>query len=280
MLFFAAAVAYLFVGRGMTAMAQASLRAQIIPSAIAVTIGATGFWLVATFVFGRIYCSTVCPLGTLQDSATRTRRFLASRLKRGKRIPPERNSIPFILRSHLLRKFRYSPPWRPRTFVLLIYIILILTGASGIAVLIEPWSIFESAARLTNPLIPPPASSHIPFIGNTIFGIIIAFLSLAAIWIWALFHGRRFCTRVCPIGTALESLSARSVYHIEIDPDKCINCMRCEDVCKSEAIKVAERLVDNGRCVRCFDCIAVCPNNAIRYQRNRNNRATPLFSNT
>ena len=53
--------------------------------------------------------------------------------------------------------------------------------------------------------------------------------------------------------------------------------MRCEEVCKTEGIKVAGRFVDNERCVRCFNCLKVCADDAINLQRNRNQRVNPLM---
>ena len=34
------------------------------------------FWAIVTLIYGRIYCSTVCPLGTLMDCVSNTRRVV------------------------------------------------------------------------------------------------------------------------------------------------------------------------------------------------------------
>lgn len=264
-IFFAASAAYLFIGRGVNPMAQAAMHVQIIPSALAATIGATGFWLVATFMFGRIYCSTVCPVGTWQDSAVRIRRLLRRCADRSRSRSAAR----------LLPPFSYRPRWRWRPLVLIAYLVCLILGLFAVAALLEPWRIMQAAASAVNPDAADPSLRL--FAGNAILGTVIAGATLLAIWIWALLRGRRFCTDVCPIGTLLGCVSEHSVYHIEIDPDRCVNCMRCEEACRSEAIKVVGRHVDNARCVRCFDCLKVCPNYAIRFQHNRNRRATPLL---
>ena len=55
---------------------------QFVPSTIKFfnqfSLLATGFIvvLIITFLFGRIYCSSICPLGTLQDIITRIALFL------------------------------------------------------------------------------------------------------------------------------------------------------------------------------------------------------------
>lgn len=42
---------------------------MLIPTAMIGSASVVGFWLIITLAFGRIYCSTVCPLGTIQDIA-------------------------------------------------------------------------------------------------------------------------------------------------------------------------------------------------------------------
>lgn len=261
-IFFAAAVAYLFIGRDVNPMAQVSIRSQILPTALLMTLGATIIWLVATFVFGRIYCSTVCPIGTWQDTGLRVRRLVNKRRSRNGEPAP-------------FAPFSYRHRWKYRHVALIGYIVCLILSLLPIAALVEPWRIMQSASMAVNPESIEP--KLLLSVGNVALGATIGIISLIAIWVWGLFHGRRFCTHICPIGMVLEGLADKAVYHIEIDPDKCTNCMRCEDVCRSESIKVVSRYVDNGRCVKCFDCLKVCEDDAIRYQRNRNRRATPLL---
>lgn len=261
--FLAASVTYLFIGTGTNPMAEVSYRAQIIPSLLASTIGITVFWLIITFLFGRVYCSTVCPIGALQDSANWLRR------KIGKRIASKGKE------SRAFGPYSYRRRATVRLYIVAIYAICLPIGLMWISALVEPWHIFEEAARLSNPEL--RRASWLIFSGNALAGGLVGLASLMAIWIWALFHGRRFCSHICPIGTFLEAVAERSVYKIQINPDLCTSCMACEDHCKSEAIKVSQRLVDNGRCVRCFDCLKVCPNEAIRLRKGRHTPASPLL---
>lgn len=260
-IFFVAAVAYLFIGSDVNPMAVVSKKVQILPTSLMMTLGVTIVWLLATFLLGRVYCSTVCPIGTWQDTALRVRRFA------NRRRIVSGDEAPFL-------PFRYRHRWRYRTIPLIIYVVCLILGLIPIAALLEPWRIMQSAAMSTNHEAVNP--KYLFIAGNVTIGILIGILSMVGIWIWGLLHGRRFCTHVCPIGTVLESVAERALYHIEIDPDKCINCMKCEDVCRTESIKVVSRYVDNGRCVKCFDCLKVCENDAIRYQKNRNFRITPM----
>lgn len=267
-LFFAASATYLFIGAGVSPMARAAYKVQIIPSALAATAGATAFWLVATFFFGRLYCSTVCPVGTLQDSATWLRRKIGE-TRRGA-----------VLRNPFDGS-RLFGPYRPRKtsripgLVLIGYAGFLIIGFLAIATLLEPWNLMRSAARLTNP---DAGARWMLFAGNAALGGAVAVVILALIWIWALLRGREFCRVVCPIGTCLSLVGTRAVWHIEIDPDRCTNCLRCQDVCKTGCINVTTREVNDAACIRCFDCLKVCADDAIRYQSGRNRPANPLMT--
>lgn len=252
-----ASVAYLFIGPQVHPMAVISVKSQIIPSLLAVTIGVTAIWLLLTFLFGRIYCSTVCPIGTLLDI------FI-----------PLRRKIP-----RLNRPFRYKPPFSWRWHIPVIYAVCLIVPVIVVPAILEPWNIMRNMASTVN----PSAANGVwtSFGAGAVTGVVAGILSFILLAIAALFTGRDFCNSVCPVGAGLSLFNDKTLYHIEIDPDRCTNCMECEYVCKASCIKMAGRYVDNSRCVRCFDCLAVCPEDAIRYQINRNLRHnTPLLKKT
>lgn len=229
-----------------TAMSE---RTQILPSAIAIAtaMGATLVWILLTLALGRIYCSTVCPLGTLQDLIIRGR---------------------FIAAGHEPQfRFRDSGLHRISRFnILLIYAILMTAFGAAVASCLEPWNWFRNLLLIPRLLVA----------GLTI-GSVWAIVSALILLIFSLLRGRDFCNTLCPVGAALSYLSTNAVMHIELNPDKCDSCLRCEEACKASCISIKERRVDNDRCIRCFNCINVCPCDAIRFQYNRNNVATPLF---
>ena len=252
-LFFIGAVAYLAVSPMVHPMVRVVEKVQIVPSLIASCMGTIIVWLCVTFVLGRVYCSTVCPLGTLQDIFIPLRRFIPA----------------------LNRPFAYHKDRPVKYNILIIYVVCLLMGATAISYWIEPWNIMRNICGAICPS--AEESVWLTFGVGVGTGIVAGILSALLIIVCALFTGRGFCNTVCPIGAALGCFNDFTLYHIEIDPDKCINCMKCEEICKSQCVKVVGRYVDNSRCVRCFDCLKVCPNDAIRFQRNRNLRATPLI---
>lgn len=229
-------------------------KAQLIPSAIAVCIGAVLFWLIITIFYGRIYCATVCPVGTLIDVCSHLRRFV---------------------RPRVARHYRFKRRSRIPIHILVIYSLCLLGSIAVVPALIEPWNILRNIIVAFHP--GAAATSAISFGLGATAGIIAGLLSLLLIAAYAAFSGRDFCNYVCPVGTALSLAGTNTAYRVEIDPDRCISCMRCEDVCPASCVKVVSRYVDDRRCVRCFRCIDVCPNDAIRYQRARNRAATPML---
>ncbi len=229
-------------------------RLQIVLSALSATAGATLVWIVVTFLFGRIYCSTICPIGTISDFFLRIRNKLPS----------------------LAKPFSYRHRSKLSVHILWIYILCVILGIFVIPFLIEPWNIMRNICAIINP---DAISSTWATIGlGSLFGIAGGILAVIFIAVLSLFYGRRFCTDYCPVGVGLGFIANNSIYHLDIDRDKCSSCGLCEDICRSSCIKVVSRYIDNSRCVRCLDCIAKCPDQAIKMQVNRNRPASPLLS--
>jgi len=211
------------------------------------------FWAIVTLLYGRIYCSTVCPLGTLMDCVSTTSRL--------------------VRRRH--RSYRYTPPARrTRIVFLLLTFVTLLSGSALIPTLLDPYSAY---ARMVEELLAKPfghASGAVRFSAASFSVAVLTAVTVVAV-AWK--NGRTLCNTVCPVGTVLGYGARRSYFHIEIDPDRCINCGECERVCKSACIKLPEKLVDNSRCVVCFDCVTACPNNAMTYKNGNYRLGMPMM---
>lgn len=219
-------------------------------SGVAVTLV---FWAVITLIYGRIYCSTVCPLGTLMDCVS-----AGSRLVRRARAD-----------------YHYrSPSRKTRVTFLLLTFLTLLSGTTLIPTLLDPYSAY---ARMVNELIARPLGLIATPARFAVASISAAAFTALVVVAVAWRHGRLLCNTVCPVGTVLGYGSRRSYFHIEINPDLCINCGECDRVCKAQCIKLPEKIVDTSRCVVCFDCATVCPNNAISYKSGRFRLGTPML---
>lgn len=266
-IFLAATVAYFLTADYKHSESLAELRmhnvlgfveeVQVIPSAISVCMGAMLFWLCATFFVGRIYCSTVCPVGTVSDLFMRLRREL------GKLFPKK-----------LRLQFRFKEGVRWRYHIMVAYFICLVIGLMVVTYVLEPWNIVRNVASWFDP---EAVASTWSVLGTGMaVGVVAGMVMLVGVAVWSFFAGRDFCNKICPIGQAMAVVDHFALLHIEFDPDRCISCMQCEEVCRCSCIKVTARRVDNSRCVKCLDCICKCPANAIRLQATRNRASTPL----
>lgn len=222
------------------------MRIQLLPAFLACSVVWLLVWCGVTLLFGRIYCSTVCPMGTLSDCFT----AIGPRRRRGffyvAAAPGLRWSMVFITAMASLLGFP-----------------IMLT-------LIEPASAFSRiAAFLVAPAVRPVTIS--------VLGAIVAALTLIVVaWVSAL-HGRRLCNTICPVGTVLGEMARFSLVHVDINTDKCVGCNRCVERCKSECIDPGSHTVDLSRCVVCFDCVSECPTSAITMRRGRHKLQMPLM---
>lgn len=211
------------------------------------------FWAIVTLVYGRIYCSTVCPLGTLMDCVG-----VAYRLVGRKR-----------------KNFRYCrPASNARMIFLVISLLTLIVGGGIIPTLFDPGSAYSCMVEefVARPL--GRAWDAVAFSLSTLAAAIATAVGILAV---APKHGRLICNTVCPVGTILGIGARRSYFQMEIDPDRCINCGECERVCKAQCIKLTDKIIDTSRCVVCFDCTAVCPNSSINYKSGKHRLQTPLM---
>ena len=104
-------------------------RIQFLPAVLALNVGVVLFLVLLTGVFGRVYCSVICPLGVMQDG-------IAWFGKRKKKLP-----------------YSYSPArsWL-RYGVLGVFVVALLAGIGGWATLLAPYS---SYGRIVNNLFQP-----------------------------------------------------------------------------------------------------------------------------
>jgi ferredoxin len=254
-----------FRDSGVRAIAGEVLYLQFVPSLLQfldnAAIGAAGFILVLilTLVFGRVYCSFVCPLGIFQDMVSRLARKRISRPgKKQKRT-----------------RFSYSRPHYLLWYAVLILTVLVFLAGSGVVLnLLDPFSSFgRMVSTLFRPLVLGANNlgafvleqwgNHflyrvrLPVFVPAATGIALVTLMVVG-WLSAR-HGRLYCNTLCPVGALLGLFSKISMLRIRMAPDACDGCRRCQQVCKAGCIDLKEKMVDVSRCVGCFNCLAACP---------------------
>lgn len=239
-------LAILDVRFGVTFVGKLLVETQLVTAILVGAVGWIVLWVVLTLSFGRIYCSTVCPLGTMQDASA----WLGVRCK-----PRDK------------RRYRYHPSVNAKRLPIPIIVgICLFLGFTTVVVCTDPLYIYNKMWF---------AALHVTTIAlGSLLAAIIAFLGLTAVSFW---RGRLICNTLCPIGGLLGLLSRNPIYRVDINTDKCIHCGKCEDVCKSECINLRTCVVDNTRCVMCMNCCEICPNDAITIRRGKYRLSTPLM---
>lgn len=68
-----------------------------------------------------------------------------------------------------------------------------------------------------------------------------------------------WCRYLCPYGSLLGLLALFSPVKIRRDPERCIDCRKCEKVCPGSILVAEGRTVYNLECIGCLECLAACP---------------------
>ncbi len=232
-------------------------KVQLLSAILAHNVVIVAVLVVLTLIFGRIYCSVICPLGVMQDI------FLKIGL-RGKK-----------------NKLSYSKPKRVLRYSMLVVFLVSLIGGTGvIAHILAPYSAYgRIASSLLSPVykwgnnlladIAERSDSYAFYevevwtqVGATM---LIAILTLGIVGILALRNGRTYCNTICPVGTVLGLIAKFSWLKPVIDTNKCKDCGKCAKNCKAACIDAKNHAIDYTRCVACMDCLENCSFKAISY---------------
>lgn len=233
---------------------------QFLPAVLALNFVVIAILLVLTLLFGRIYCSVICPLGIFQDCVSN----LSSRRK-GKKA-----------------RFSYSKEikWL-RYGVLVLFVIALVAGLNALVALLAPYSVY---GRMVQSLLAPvwqwgnnllawiaERQDSYAFVTKDVWlkslpTLIVAAVTFVVVVVLAWRNGRTYCNTICPVGTTLSIFSRFAMFRPVIDKSKCKSCHACERKCKAACIDVDNHKIDYSRCVDCFDCIDSCRLGALKYR--------------
>lgn len=232
---------------------------QFLPALLALNVGVVVALVLLTLVFGRIYCSVVCPLGVMQDVVS----WISGRRKKHK------------------FRFSHSPEKRILRYgILALFIVAFIAGIGSLVALLAPYSsygriaqnIFQPVYILGNNLIAWVAErvDSYAFYSREVWmrslpTFIIAAITLVGIGVLAWRNGRTYCNTICPVGTILSLMARFSWFKVKVDETKCNKCGLCSRSCKSACIDFKNSKIDYSRCVVCGDCIDKCRKKALSY---------------
>ncbi|MDR2581404.1 MAG: 4Fe-4S dicluster domain-containing protein [Fibromonadaceae bacterium] len=211
--------------------------------------------IILALLFGRVYCSFICPMGVFQD--------IASRCSKKKFAYRKNNPV-----------LRWS--------IVAITFILFLSGFTIAIGILDPYSaygriavhIFRPIYIFANNILAGVFSNF----GNytfykvgigilSIFSLSVALLTFVAIGVLAWKKGRFYCNTICPVGTVLGFINKFSLFKIRINNTQCTSCGICEKNCKASCIDAKAKTIDYSRCVNCFNCVKGCNRRGVFYAK-------------
>lgn len=245
-------------------------RIQFLPAVLALNLGVVILLVALTLVFGRVYCSVICPLGVFQDvvSWINGRRGKKSRMR-----------------------FTWSPAkdWL-RYGILAVFIAALAAGAGSVVALLAPYStygrivsnLFSPVYRWGNNLLACFAERIDSYAFYTtevwvrsVPAFIIAAAAFILIAVLAWRNGRTWCNTVCPdssrrsflsITAMLAGSAAVKAQEMKVDGGLAV-------IQKKKIPHRSTRIVPAGsgsirnfenHCTACQLCVSVCPNQVLR----------------
>ena len=237
---------------------------QFMPSALALSVWTVLAILAVTFLFGRVYCSVLCPLGILQDVFCFFRRIFGLRFSADAPLAGAARTVREVVRMAIAIVFfcgaflGFHYQW------------------------LEPYGIYSRVAQtLLGPLWGMGNNVLAAWAERTgrytfyavehvapavcVIAVSAGFLALiAALAVW---RGRVWCNTVCPVGTVLAHIARHARFKPTIDSAKCVKCGDCARACKGGCIDVKTGKIDLVKCVGCFDCGAACRKGALTWSK-------------
>ena len=230
---------------------------QFLPAVLALNVVVVVALILLTLLMGRIYCSVICPLGVMQDIFG----WFGKKAKKN--------------------RYSYSKPMNILRYVMLgVLVVALVAGFGSIAALIAPYSAY---GRIASNLLAPvyqwgnnllaawaESADSYAFYNVDVWlkggiTLVVAIVTLVALFVLAFKNGRTYCNTICPVGTVLGFLSRFSYLKPVIDTSKCNGCGLCARNCKASCIDSKNHAIDYSRCVVCLDCIDKCRQGAIKY---------------
>ena len=184
-------------------------KVQFLPAVLALNFVVVAILVLLTLLFGRVYCSVICPLGVMQDIFA----WLGKKARKN--------------------RYAYSPAksWL-RYAVLVLFILSLALGGGVLARLIAPYSAY---GRIAGSLLAPvwqwgnnglaylaERADSYAFYETEVWlksgltlGVAVVTLLVLAVLAWR--GGRTYCNTICPVGTVLGFLSRFSWLRPVID---------------------------------------------------------------
>lgn len=225
-----------------------------------------------TLVFGRVFCGWVCPIGFVQEIATRSvswmrhhpNRRLMTRIRLGLATVLLMGTMGVYA---LVRTDNFPILQGLAAGYLIVLAILIVLSVAD-----RQW---EKSLRIVRYV-----SLAFFLIGTGVVGIYLhgafcvlfvndlndeTILLFVGVLLASLVLSQAWCRFLCPEGALLGLLTRLSGVKIALNSARCSSCNTCSHVCPVEAIDLGR--VDERSCLYCCKCVDACPTDALDMAR-------------
>ena len=194
------------------------------------TLVMSGIIIIITLIFGAVFCSFVCPLGSIQEWIG----------KLGRKIFKKRYNTFIPQKVHnVLKYFRYVS--------LIAVVVLTYNAASLVFLEVDPYY----------------AMYHFFTDEVTIGSLIVLGVTLLG----SLFVERPWCKYACPYGAFLGLIGKLSIFKIKRSQSACTSCTLCSKKCPMNVDIENAKTIYDAQCNKCLECTdgTICKPNALAF---------------
>jgi len=194
---------------------------RVAPSALVLFV----LVVIATLLFGRVFCGWICPLGTLGEWTAKIARRTGIR----RRELPESLDRP-------LRFLKYG----------------VLALVVGLA-----WKLGNLAWRPFDPWVAwMHLSAGLEGMAEAPWSFVVLFGTVIGA---SLFIERFWCRYLCPLGAILAPLQKLSPVKVRRSEEHCIHCHLCGKACPVRLDPESVKVTSSAECLACGRCVEACP---------------------
>jgi polyferredoxin len=204
--------------------------------------------VILTIIFGRFFCSWVCPFGTVHHFVG----YLGNRKKSA---------------AQKIQLNRYRKAQGIKYIILVLFLVMAamspVTGSLQTG-LLDPIPLITRSVNIVLLPIVDRSVNIVSISGRFYTGSwLILAIFLTAVLL-NLVIPRFYCRFICPLGAFLGIINRFSIWRIGKKQNECINCKLCEKSCEGGCEPAGKMRI--SECVLCFNCLDDCKHELISYQ--------------
>jgi len=221
------------------------------------------FIIGVTILFGRVFCSWICPMGSLLDIFQKC--ITVNSFKKTS-FPEIKNYLLIVsLLSALfgLQLTGYIDPFvilfRGLAFVIDPVLAISVTGFFDYLYLNAP----EWLSNISEPVYQFLKNTVLPYQRAVFVSTGISFVIIIIVFVLEMFERRLWCKKICPLGALLSFISRFSAFK-RFPKKVCADCKSCEPQCRMGSFDDQGYHL-NEQCSRCLECDQLCPQNRVKF---------------